>query len=169
MNPQIIIAIHNVNYITLAAPAQVCPALILKFIIINQIPHLPVMSETRFDAANDLYVGFILLLSACNLHIFTLAIGHIVVLLCRRIFFFTDRFYAEHKVNHVAYPYDGKYDARHPDVFSSHYEKTYAHQQCNRRKDRRLSPQCHAFFLDERIQMLLIHVCAYKPIVQLLR
>ena len=91
------------------------------------------------------------------------------VLLCRCIFFFTDRFYAEHKVNHVAYPYDGKYDARHPDVFSSHYEKTYAHQQCNRRKDRRLSPHCHAFFLDERIQMLLIHVCAYKPIVQLLR
>ena len=30
MNPQIIIAIHNVNYITLTAPAQVCPALILK-------------------------------------------------------------------------------------------------------------------------------------------
>lgn len=69
----------------------------------------------------------------------------------------------------MANPDNCKNNTGHPNSLTRHKNKSDCHQQRHAGQYRHLGSNGHTFFLNERLQMFMVHFCVCKPIVKFLR
>lgn len=77
-----------------------------------------------------------------------------------------DSFYAKNKIYDVTYPHDGKNHTRYINFLPQHHGKTKSHKCRHTYNNNCFCLYRHPFFLHKGFQMLFIHPCPHKPVMQ---